>query len=50
MAALRVGPAVPGSLRQINRLTVLRLLRKLGADPAFAEVLEHSEGAAVPLK
>jgi predicted NBD/HSP70 family sugar kinase len=38
MAALRVGPAVPGSLRQINRLTVLRLLRKLGTTtkPALA--------------
>src|SRR5579864_585273 len=32
------GPAVPGSLRQINRLTVLRLLRQLGpiTKPALA--------------
>jgi ankyrin repeat protein len=30
--------------------STIALLRKLGADPNFAEVLEHSEGAAVPLK
>lgn len=30
--------------------STIALLQKLGADPTYAEVLEHSEGAAVPLK
>jgi ankyrin repeat protein len=30
--------------------STIALLRKLGADPNFAEVLEHSEGSAVPVK
>ena len=30
--------------------STIALLRKLGADPNFAEILEHSEGAAVPPK
>jgi ankyrin repeat protein len=30
--------------------STIALLKNLGADPNFAEVLEHSEGAAVPLK
>jgi uncharacterized protein len=30
--------------------STIALLKKLGADPNFAEVLEHSEGASVPLK
>ncbi|HLX39539.1 MAG TPA: ROK family transcriptional regulator, partial [Ktedonobacteraceae bacterium] len=38
MISFLEGPAVPGSLRQINRLTVLRLLRQLGpiTKPALA--------------
>jgi ankyrin repeat protein len=30
--------------------STIALLQKLGADPTYSEVLEHSEGAAVPLK
>ena len=39
MASFLEKPAVPGSLRQMNRLTVLRLLRKFGpiTKPALAE-------------
>jgi len=39
MTTLLDGPAVPGSLRQMNRLTVLRLLRQMGptTKPALAK-------------
>ena len=39
MAAFLEGPALPGNLRQINRLTVLRLLRQFGpvTKPALAQ-------------
>src|SRR5690349_13834935 len=39
MTSFREVPAIPGSLRQMNRLTVLRLLRTSGpiTKPALAE-------------
>jgi predicted NBD/HSP70 family sugar kinase len=40
------GPALPGSLRQINRLTVLRLLRQLG--PATKPALAKWSGISRP--
>ncbi len=46
MASLRDGPAVPGSLRQMNRLTILRLLRESG--PTTKPALAKQSGISRP--
>jgi predicted NBD/HSP70 family sugar kinase len=46
MASLRDGPAVPGSLRQMNRLTILRLLREMG--PTTKPALARQSGISRP--
>ena len=46
MATRREEPAVPGSLRLINRLRVLRLLRRIG--PTTKPALARETGISRP--
>ena len=46
MTILLDGPAVPGSLRRINRLTILRLLRQMG--PVTKPALALAQGVSRP--
>ena len=46
MTILLDGPAVPGSLRRMNRLTILRLLRQMG--PVTKPELARAQGVSRP--